>query len=396
MQKRGLFSLFIGLFVGCCSVVVYNRYVDIVNMMNHMPVMTIGSSSSHLSSKVTADTVDNIGYPSGSHESLPVEYSIDGKSYFFQASEQNEPEGTLLSELGAPKSNPALDSHFVNYLKRNDFDPRLNSTILNSKVRILCFTITPQNQLPTAQYQLKTWGKHCDKFVILTSGGKTGNDVEVISLPNGAQHSWNRLKSSLQWCLKQNLDNYDWIVKVEYDTFLILENLRYMLIMHSTSIKDYIGQVFAGKQGRASTIALSREGLTKLSPVIQLCEAEKDGQNDDEELQNCFNKVKVYPREDGRDYTGENRFQLLIPNHEVPVTSAKFVVWYWRFIKQPGQKLPDCCSDYAISYMYASRNNMYLLEYMIYHMRPYGIGYYNCPANKDIQLDSLFKGINAD
>ena len=131
--------------------------------------------------------------------------------------------------------------------RTEELPPNLVQTNVENvkKIRILCFlsTMSKSHSL-RAVHITETWGKHCDKLLLFSSVTDVNIGAIGFNVTEGHGHIWGRVKLMMKYIYKNFLDEYDWFLKADDDTFLITENLRYMLSAYSTEDPIYFGYKF--------------------------------------------------------------------------------------------------------------------------------------------------------
>lgn len=274
---------------------------------------------------------------------------------------------------------------------------------LGEKVRVLCWIMTsPSNHEKKARHIKATWGKRCNILLFMSTANDTSLPTVNLGIHEGRDYLWSKTKESFKYVYDHYLDQVDWVMKADDDTYVIVENLRFMLSAYEPSDPIYFGCRFKPfvKQGYMSGGAgyvLSKEAVKRFVekgiPDKEKCRQDHGGA-EDVEIGICLERVGVKAG-DSRDPNGRGRFFPFVPDHHITVGHTDKSFWYWNYIYYPVKEGLECCSDSAISFHYVSPQQLYVLEYLIYHLRPFGINHsVDLPAeqvteNSSVALASL-------
>ncbi|CAL1532605.1 unnamed protein product [Lymnaea stagnalis] len=247
-------------------------------------------------------------------------------------------------------------------------------------VRVACWILTsPSNLEKKAIHVKNTWAKRCNVVVFISSQRNDSFPTVGVNASEGREHLTAKTMQAFKYLYDHNLNDADWFLKADDDTYVIMENLRYFLSAEDPQKPVYFGQRFKPhvKQGYASGGAgyvISKEALRRYgqrgSQNVSMCK--NDLGDEDVEFGRCLQNLGVILKT-GLDAQNRTRFHCWAPEFAVRPEFTKALLEY-DF--ENGTGFPqgiENISDYAISFHYVSPTKMYDMEFFIYHLRRYGV-----------------------
>ena len=196
--------------------------------------------------------------------------------------------------------------------------------------RIMCWIMTTYaNLMRKAIHVHDTWGHRCDKILYIISNGteeelpnqelptnetytelnkeddyaQSDRILPVITfedIPEGRHHLTAKTMAAFNYLYHNYVNEFDWFLKADDDTYIVMENLRHFLSQHNRDKPQYFGHHFEhlymlnGYNSGGSGYVLSREALKRFGPNHRKNDnCDLDGQDEDVAIGRCMEALRV-------------------------------------------------------------------------------------------------------
>ncbi|KAG7265954.1 hypothetical protein CRUP_025868 [Coryphaenoides rupestris] len=237
---------------------------------------------------------------------------------------------------------------------------------LTQQVQVYCLIMVQPKILTYWATVKDTWSKHCDLAVFYTSEASKALQAVDLKEPN----EWTRIRKALKHAY-ENAGDLRWFFIARPTTFAIIENLKHLVLTKDPSEPFYIGH--AMKSGELdyveyeSGIVLSYEALKRLVKVFESgsncpeTESSLWKVTEEKQLAICLKYTGVFA-ENGEDFEGKGLFNS--KSVETLISDS--------LQNNPSNVVEGCCPDLAVTFSGMSPNQMQVMMFGVYRLRPYG------------------------
>ena len=89
-----------------------------------------------------------------------------------------------------------------------------------------------------------TWGGHCDKLLFMSTEEDQELGAVKLQVEEGRQGLWGKTKQGFKYVYENHFEDFEWFMKADDDTFVIVENLKYLLQNYSTGDPIHFGHSY--------------------------------------------------------------------------------------------------------------------------------------------------------
>ncbi|XP_017066355.1 glycoprotein-N-acetylgalactosamine 3-beta-galactosyltransferase 1 [Drosophila eugracilis] len=251
------------------------------------------------------------------------------------------------------------------------------ATWLDREVRILCLVLTmPSSHSTKAARVNRTWGARCNKLIFLSSQTDPNLSILKMDIPETRGNLYAKVRTGMAYAHKHYLNDFDWFLKADDDTYIVMENLRLFLYPYDPESSVFFGCRFKsgysqGYMSGGAGYVLSRDALRRLNlfALNSTTTCKLNEFAEDLQIGHCLQDVGVIAG-DTRDFQGRHRFLPISPYELMPFIELQS----WTngyFFHKPNRS--DCCSASAISFHYVKDVEFEFLEFFLYHLRVFGL-----------------------
>ena len=107
--------------------------------------------------------------------------------------------------------------------------------------RILCWIMTDTHRLDRATHVKETWASHCDLALYMSSDTNAMFPTIGMNVTSGKNHISTKARNAWTYVYKRHLSDFEYFVKCDEDTFLIIENLKRYMAKRDPEKPEFFG-----------------------------------------------------------------------------------------------------------------------------------------------------------